>query len=247
MVHRVAVAAFIMSLMLASQLSAGEIIANGGFETGTFAGWVVVDAVGSGGTYVIDDADGSTPISAHPTVGPASGNFYAVSDQDDPSSTVLIQGFTIPGGSSQVTLSYDMFVNDWNAGGAGGTEVLPTTAIPGNLGDLTPPAQFARVDILGSTADPFDTGAGVLQNFYYGTDGDLPPYGYTHYSFDITGLVGGGGDFLLRFGETDTEDHLNQGIDNVSIQIGEIPEPSSIVLFATGLAAVFWLRRRHRA
>jgi hypothetical protein len=69
--------------------------------------------------------------------------------------------------------------------------------------------QFARVDILSAGASPFDTGSGVLANFYLGADSGDNPHAYTNYNFDITSLVGAGGTFQLRFAEVDNVDSFN--------------------------------------
>jgi hypothetical protein len=48
--------------------NAVELITNGTFETGTFAGWTLTDLAGSNGSWFIDDADGFTPLSGTATV-----------------------------------------------------------------------------------------------------------------------------------------------------------------------------------
>ena len=223
-----------LSLATAMPVGAVQLITNGGFETGDFTGWTVSDQAGGSGTFYIDDGDGLTPFSGQPTVGPSSGAFYAVSDQVAPGAHALIQDFTVPGAASSVTLTFDMFVNDWDSGpivdGAG----LDYTAVPN---------QHARVDLLLAPAGDFDTGAGVLANFYLGVDGGADPNPYSTYLFDITGLVGAGGTYRLRFAEVDNQYYLNQGVDNVSIDYAAAPEPSTLPLVAAGLFAMSARRR----
>lgn len=236
---RTAVPATALLCLLAGPLAAApvELITNGGFETGDFTGWTVTDLAGGSGSFFVDDADGFTPFSGLPTVGPAAGAFAAVSDQTGPGTHALVQSFVVPLGASSVLLSFDMFVNDSD----GGPIVDPI-----GLDHTGPPNQHARVDLLTAAAGAFDTGAGVISNLYTGVDPQaLNPNPYTPYLFDITGLVTPGGTYQIRFGETDNQLFLNQGVDNVSILVEAVPEPGTLCLLGGGLIALVRRRRRH--
>src|SRR5262249_1422627 len=124
---------------------------------------------------------------------------------------------------------------------------------PGGDSDLdytVTPNQHARVDILTAGAGPFDSGAGVLANYY--NDSTLAPIGGTnpwvHYSFYISSVVAGGRQFQIRFAEVDNQLFFQQGVDNVSIlaSSGAVPEPGSIALLGLGFVGVAVLRRQHR-
>ncbi len=167
-------------------------------------------------------------------MGPAAGNFYAISDQSGPGAHALEQSFVVPAGSTSVVVSFDMFVNDWS-------DLGPIVNAAG-LDYTASPNQYARVDIMSAAAPALDTGAGVLDNLYTGVDLGLDPNGYTHYSFDITNVVGAGGTFTLRFAEVDNQFFLNQGVDNVSIQA--VPEPTAIVLAVPAVLALLIYRQR---
>ena len=220
--------------------NANQLIVNGGFETGNLSGWTLANQAGSfpGSNFFIVSGT-ATPQSASTTVGPASGSFYAVSDALGPGAHALFQSFTVSGPASSVILSFSLFVNSY-----GGNFVNPSGL------DFTVLAnQHGRVDILKSSASAFDTGAGVLQNFYLGTDPGANPHAYTNETFDITSLVGAGGTFLLRFAEVDNQNFLNLGVDNVSINFTPatgVPEPTSIALAALGLAGFALLQRAAR-
>ena len=95
--------ALALGLTLASGLVSAapvELITNGGFETGNFTGWTATSQTGSLGALFIDNADGLTPDSGHPTVGSATGLFYAVTDQLGGGAYSLEQSFTVALGTT---------------------------------------------------------------------------------------------------------------------------------------------------
>jgi hypothetical protein len=229
-VKQQALVLIITCISSASLLSGSQLITNGGFETGSFSGWTVASQAGSAGNFFV--LSGATaPLSGLATVGPADGSFYVSSDETGPSALVLLQSFTVSGPVSSVVLSFSMFANSY-----GGTAVNP-----GGLDYTVAGAnQHARVDILRSGATPFDTGSGVLTNFFLGSDSGANPHAYTNYNFNITSLVGAGGTFQLRFAEVDNVNFFNLGVDNVSIlaTVSGVPEPSYKPLLAIG---IMWL------
>lgn len=210
--------------LTAPAISAQELIKNGGFETGSLSSWQSVDQAGSGGGFFARPDSGQfDPFRS--TVGPQLGSFYAVSDQNGTfdGSHALLQTFTVTAPASSVILSFDMFVDNYSQSGP---------ATPNSLDYTVVPNQQARVDILSAGAGAFDTDAGDLANFYQGSDPVTDPsidnpHPYTHYSFDITSLVDGGGTFQLRFAEANNQDNLFQGVDNVSIFETPVPEAST--------------------
>jgi PEP-CTERM motif len=226
-------------LLVAGTASATSLLTNGDFETGTLAGWTATDLAGGSGSFFVS-SDVTTPISGFPTVGPAAGLFYAVSDEGGPGTHALSQSFTVAPGS-RVILSFDMFVNDWSDLGP----IIGSCGLDHISCDAN---QHARVDILASGSSPFDTGAGVLANFYLSVDPGADPNSYTSYLFDITGVVGGGGTFVLRFAEVDNQFFFNQGVDNVSIEATGtvVPEPTTGLLLGAGLLALAAARLHFR-
>lgn len=219
-----------------------QLITNGGFESGDFTGWTETNQAGGSGSWYLSSSTYS-PLSGYQTPGPASGGFYAMTDQTGPGSHVLTQTFTVVAGSS-VTLSFDMFSNDHDGGpySPGGSNDLNYTVSPN---------EHARVDILTASASPFDITSGVVDNLYDSasivSSGTNP---WVHYSFDITSAVAAGGTFQIRFAEVDNQSYLQQGIDNVSIleQTPSSVAPAPPNLFLLGIGALcmggFTLRRR---
>lgn len=223
-----------VSGMLSGQASAMELLSNGDFETGTFAGWTVTDLAGGSGSWFIDDADGIAPFSSLPTTGPAGGAFYATSDQTGPGTHALEQGFMVPLGATSVIVSFDMFINDFDSG--------PIIDAIG-LDHTGPSNQHGRVDIMSAAAAAFDTAGGVVSNLFLGVvPGGSGPNPYVSYLFDITASVTAGSSYKIRFAETDNSGNFLQGVDNVSVRVagGQVPVPATLALLGLGLAGLGW-------
>jgi hypothetical protein len=220
-----------------SNAQAIELLLNGNFETGSFSGWTVNDLLGSSGSFFVDAPGTTTPLSSHSTIGSvANGNFYAVTDQTGPGTHALRQSFTVGAGTSSVVLSFDLFANDYDSG---------PIINPAGLTHTAGANQHARVDILTASAGAFDVGSSVLSTYYLGVDAGADPHPFTHYSFDITSLVGAGGTFQLRFAEVDNQGHFNLGVDNASIQASGVPDSaSSASLLILSLASIVFIHRR---
>lgn len=225
-------------LAAASMMAAGgaqaTLLTNGDFETGDFTGWTVTDLAGSSGSWFIDTPGTTTPVSGFATAANAvGGSFYAVTDQGGPGTHALTQSFTVAPGASSVFFSFQMFANDQSG-----------TAPIINAAGLTHTAganQHIRVDLLSGAATAFDTGAGVLANFFLGDDAGVNPNPYTSYSFDISSLVAGGGTFQVRFAEVDNQLFYQMGVDNVAVTV---PEPATLALLGLGLTGLALSRRR---
>lgn len=213
-----------------------NLITNPGFETGDFTGWNVSNQTGGSGSFFVTNAN-TAPLTQRRTVGPANGLFYAVSDQWGPGAYALWQTFTVASPAASVILSFDMFVNDYDQG---------PIVNPAGLSYTTGPNQHGRVDILSAGSNPFDTGAGVLANFYLDVDPGSAPNPYTSYLFDITALVGGGGDFMLRFAQVQTQALLHMGVDNASVDFTAVPEPATLLLLGSGLLGFLGFRKKFR-
>lgn len=187
----------------------GELITDGGFELGG-VGWIGTVA-GFGGVY-IDTPGTSTPESGFSTAPNAGGGTsYAVTDETGIGTHALSQTFAVPADATAVTLSFEMFVNNWNAGG--------TIIDPIGLDHTGPANQHARVDVVNSGFGPFDTiPAAIAGNYYIGADPFASnPNAYTPYNIAITSDVVPGQTYDIRFADTGNQYFINVGVDNVSI------------------------------
>ena len=207
-----------------------QLIANGGFESGSLAPWVATSSAGSGGSF-FENSGIFSPLNGLPTVGASTGTFYAVSDSFGPGTNALSQSFVVPIGATTEILSYDLFVNDWGGAGSGGIEKVWLMA--GGSSPLTGPV-LASFAILG----PLVVTGGL-------------PNPYHSYIFDITGFVVPGLTYQIDFLESDSTAPINMGVDNVSVlaRVGTapVPEPSSLALLIGVVALVGFSLRYRRA
>jgi len=205
-----------------------NLITNGDFETGTFAGWTTVSAGGFGNAFYLSGNGSSGPISGNPSqTNPTGGNFNATSDQNGPGGEALLQTFTTVGGTQ--TLSFDWFDND-HFGQSGG-----------NINGST---QTGRVDIITATADAFDTGAGVVQNLILNQGtvsgvGTSTPWRSSTFTLSLAA-----GSYQLRFGNGQCCFYHEFGVDNVVLT--GVPEPKTWALMLAGFGLAGVALRRWR-
>lgn len=216
---------FFLVFNISARADTVQLLTNGNFATGTFAGWTEANQAGGSGSWFVSTST-SSPISEFTTPGPFPGDsFYAVSDQTGPGGHVLLQSFTVPVDTTSLLLTFNMFSDDRDNG----------PFCPGSLDFTVSPNECARVDILNGAAGAFATGSGVVSNLY--NTASLASSGGTNpwipYSFNVAGLTPGN-TYQLRFGEVDNQLFFQQGVADVCL-VATTPEPSSLLLLCTGL------------
>lgn len=237
LIHRLLLAITITLMFQGSKSNAVDLIANGNFEAGGFAGWTVASQFSStsydnnvtpaASSFYIQSNSNTTPVSGLSTLGPASGSFYALSDSTTPGANVIIQDFTVPLDSQSLSLSFDMFTYDWYGAGSTGS----------SLNYLDNPNQHVRVDLLKSGSPDFDTGGSyVITNFYDGLQLNTSSPAWQNYVFNVQPYVLPGSTYRLRFGSVSNQFVLNMGVDNVSLV--SVPEPSSLVFSVVAIVAL---------
>lgn len=203
-----------------------DYVVNGGFEAGDFTRWVVYNRDAGAGEFATD-TDAISPIELKPTAGPASGDFFAISDQNGPGAHAIIQRLETEWGESVRTfVEYDVFVNS-----IGGTSIPiygPGLEFAGAAN------QYGLVDVLRRDAGPFSVSDSDVLEVLYADVGRLsPPNPYLRRSHEITEAVNAArGKIALRFAEVanrGAEDFgrrgfLNMGVDNVRLYT----EPSGV-------------------
>jgi hypothetical protein len=219
---RITLAAVAVALgTIAGPAGAANLLANGGFETGNFSGWSVADQAGGSGAWFVTGNGAPSAINgfAQPALA-GGGSFSASTDQTGPGSHSLSQTFAGVAGT-HYTLSFDARATDLSGVGPVGFGTDYTDV----------PNQHVQLTI--------SSGGETL--IYYG----ILTTGWDHYSFDITDAVQTDGIYTLAFTEVDNQSFLNEGLDNVSLVAGGVPEPATWALMLLGFgAAGLMLRRR---
>jgi hypothetical protein len=196
-----------------------QLFTNPGFEAGNLSGWSLTSTAGSDDAFFASNAM-ITPLNGFPTVGPAHGNWYAVSDMSGlvtPESTALVQTLTLPTGTTKAVLSLNMFVNDqFGAGGLGGEVAIWKNGV----NPLTTAPLFV---VFG----PTDTGvaSGV-------------PNPWVSLSKDITADLIVGTAYEIGVLESDQFGPINVGVDDFSLlatvaTTPGVPEPSALLLLGS--------------
>jgi hypothetical protein len=216
---------------------AGELISNGGFETCDFTGWNANVELGSAGNlFVVLNNGGTSPLSGFPyQLNATGGNCFAITDQTGPGSYSLTQSFVVAPGTTDVTVSFQLFANDQDGG--------PFSTDP-NRDFNTFPNQNAEVDILTGAANAFTVTPSDILATLYGPGADNlsgNPNPWTTYFADLGALAPG--TYQIRFAETDNQFFFQMGVDNVSV-FATVPEPATLSLLGLGLAGIGFARRR---
>jgi hypothetical protein len=195
----------VAAVLAAPGVSTAATIVNGGFETGNFSGWTVVNQSGGSGDWFVYSGT-STPLTGFAIAAPPEGTFAATTDQGGPGSHVLYQDVALEAGFNH-TLSFDVYYNN-QAG---------VFATPPSLDFSVNPNQQYRVDVLRPTAPVTSVAPGdVLATVFQTNVGDPFTLAPTSVSFDLSGFAGT--TVRLRFAEVDNQLFFAASVDRVAIQ-----------------------------
>ena len=177
--------------MTSPAFAATEHISNGGFETGTFEDWTIIED-GAGDWYINDGTLFLSVVGG--TSSPISGSFDAATDQFFFSKNMLSEPFTVPIGLTSANVNWDDRIY--------------------NSQEFSDPNQEARVEIRNAAGDT------VLAAIWSTDPGDDSiQVGPNARSFDITTILQSleGQDVRLCFLEQDNLGNFNFIVDNISL------------------------------
>jgi len=221
-------------------------IVNGGFETGDYTGWGLFEGglsnVATFGTWgIVTDGQTVNPGDAlfdffdgvnvdqtspglprtHNTLD--GSNFMAVQYQNGGQfHRAVNQVIALDVGAQ--TLEWDMFYQDHSGGFVVNNDPL---------NDLGQFLAIRLYDALGIT---------LLDTAFITNPGDAPSIGMTHFSHDISALAGQSVTLAI---EMDVDNfYLDAGFDNFQVIDANVPEPSSLAIFALALAGMGYSRKK---
>jgi hypothetical protein len=188
----------------ASDVSALARVPNGGFENGTFRGWMRVNQSGGSGNWFVYSGT-SSPRSGHTIAAPPNGSFAATTDQIGPGSHVLYRDIRLKPGMTH-KLSFYLYYRNF-ADGFFTPKTLDYTEFPN---------QQYRVDVLKPTANPFTVKrSAILATIFRTKVGDPNRLAPKLRTFNLTPFVGK--TVRLRFAEVDNQFNFLASVDKVKV------------------------------
>jgi hypothetical protein len=189
---------------LVPSVSSAATVVNGGFETGNFTGWTVVNQSGGSGNWFVYTGT-TSPLSGFTITPPPEGTHAAVSDQTNPGSHVLYQDVALEAGFAH-TLSFELYYEN-RAG---------VFASPATLDFNGGANQQYRVDVLRPTAPVTSVAPGdILATVFQTNPGDPASLAPTSISFDLSAFAGT--TVRIRFAEVDNGGIFQASVDDVAI------------------------------
>jgi hypothetical protein len=218
--HIAMAAALFIATAASSSAATIELITNGDFESGTFAGWTLGSNAAQNAWVINDGTVNRT--GGQGSVMPISGEFDALTQMCCVGFETMFQTVTVPIGTFVATLSWDDRI--WNAGSY-----------------FQDPEQEFRVELRTVTD-------GLITPVFSTNPGDpLIQPGPNSRSFDVTAALLPYQGQQLRVSFTTQQHfwHFNNSVDNVSLTAtATVPEPASLTFFGTGLIGLLVVGRR---
>jgi hypothetical protein len=196
--------AMVMLMVSAAPASAATVV-NGGFETGDFSGWTVVNQRGGSGDWFVYSRARS-PLSGFPLPPTPKGTYAAVTDMLNPGSHVLYQDITLEPGLQHVIRFFLYYQN--NAG-----VFCPRGTLDYSISVCN---QQYRVDILDPDSGPFSLKPDDVLAMLFRTEmGDPATLAPTLMEFDVSEFAGQ--TVRLRFAEVDNQSFFQASVDDVGV------------------------------
>jgi hypothetical protein len=190
-------------------VSTAATIVNGGFETGTLAGWTVVDLSGGSGDWFVYTGT-SSPLNGFAIAAPPEGTYAATTDQIAPGAYVLYQDVALEANFSHTLSFYAYYENQAQ------TFVTPTSL------EFRVRNQQYRVDILKPTTPVTSLAPGdVLATAFRTNVGDPLTLAPTPVSIDLSSFRGT--TVRIRFAEVSSLDNFPASVDKVAVTSTALP------------------------
>ncbi len=186
---------------------------NGGFETGNFSGWAIVNS-GSGNWFNYTGT--LTPPPVFTINAPPQGTRAAVTNQSGPGSHILYQDLVLEP-SQNHTLSFKIYYRNRAS----------QFVTPASLSQTGGSNQQYRVDIIKTTASVLSVAASdVLLNIFRTNVGDPLTLAPTTFTVNLTPFAGT--TVRLRFAEVDNQGFFHASVDDVQVTSAPAGTPPAI-------------------
>lgn len=195
--------AVIVAVLLAIPAAASAaVVVNGGFETGTLAGWTEQDQAGSAGSWYVYST--SSPLTGHPIPAPPQGSFAAITDQTDVSSSILYQNITLKPKEKHILSLYVYY-----------TSYAPISSPP-TLDYTTSANQQYRIDVMNPSSSLTSVSSpDILDPVFATVTGAPEVMAPTVITANLSQFAGQ--TVRLRLAMVDNENYFNAGADDVMV------------------------------
>ncbi|GLX84192.1 hypothetical protein tloyanaT_04440 [Thalassotalea loyana] len=187
-----------------------EYVVNGDFETGNTTGWTVIN---SGTTWNINDGS-YDPCGPALPMSPISGSYDLVSAQCGPSTASFYQDLVLSSNFDSILLSWDDRIRNHHS-------------------SFNDSSQEFKVRL-------YDSNLSLINEIFSTNPNDaLTQIGPNNRAFDVTNILTGyaGQQVRLEFWQNTQLFHFEVNLDNISLTstTTDVPEPSTLAIFALGL------------
>ncbi len=195
------------TLLAVPAVARAAVVVNGGFETGTFAGWTEQDQAGGEGSWYVYRGT-SSPLTGHPIPAPPQGQFAAITDETGPSSSILYQNIMLKAHQKHVLSLYVYYTSYAPISNPASLDYTTNQGTTGN--------QQYRIDVMNPSSSLTSvSSADILDPVFATVTGAPQVMTPTVITAKLNRFAGQ--TVRLRLAMVDNDDYFNAGADDVMV------------------------------